>query len=343
MGFEPDRTFSSFKECVEFLYNDAIRDPWIEPWSSRQSGIIAPEVLPRYLCRGESGCFETTLCGEDRPDAYLVKDGSERRLTSDDRTNLRHLPGALLWQLQHKEDYNLNAHEALGFLQHYGLPTRLTDFSADLPCALAFAASGQREPVGRITVMQWPESEPSRYVTIHQFWDHPWANRAQRQKAVGVSTVKGLDDLKSDLTRSRLGLKWYQFPVGDDERDHFQAKKVELLNYRDDEVAGFLRFHITEYVEARGKFSPTLTDWLLSKIPIAAHAFLVKEFDLPDVVVNFRTTDHLPNFRTEVETLCSLRYWSADHLDRSFPRRENWKWPEVGVTTADPRTYHPDL
>ncbi len=48
--------------------------------------------------------------------------------------------------------------------------------------AAAFAASGQREPVGRIAVMQWPE--PSRYVTIDQFWDHPWANRAQRQKAV---------------------------------------------------------------------------------------------------------------------------------------------------------------
>jgi hypothetical protein len=34
----------------------------------------------------------------------------------------------------------------------------------------------------------------------------------------------------------------------------------ELARLTDDPSAGFLRFHITEYIEPHGKFSPTLTD-----------------------------------------------------------------------------------
>jgi hypothetical protein len=155
--------------------------------------------------------------------------------------------------------------------------------------------------------------------------------------------VKGLNNLKSEAAKSCLGLKWYQFPVTEEERIHFAAKKAELLQDRDDESGGFLRFHLTEYVEAHGKLSQTLTEWLLSKIPIAAHCFMVKAFELPDVVLNFRHTDYLPNFRPEVEALCSLRYWSSDYPDYSFDRMGRWKWPEVGAIGADPRTYHPDF
>jgi hypothetical protein len=322
---------------MNFLLNDLVRNPWIEYWS-QHAGILAPVTLPRHLYRGEPGCYETTLCGEERPDIYNLEDG--RELSAEDRIRLQHLKAFLLRQLKLKDDYDLTENEALGFLQHYGLPTNLIDFSGDLPCACAFAASGN-EAFGRIAVMQWPES--SRVVTAHRFWDHPWANRAQRQKAVGISVVKGLNNLKSDAARTRLGLKWYQFPKSDAERVHFRTKKAELLHHGNDESAGFLRLHITEYVEAYGKLSPNLTDWLLRRIPIAARCFMVKAFELPEVVVNFRYTNHLPAFRPDVETLCSLRYWSSAHPDCSFDRMENWKWPEVGAITADPRTYHPDL
>ena len=104
-----------------------------------------------------------------------------------------------------------------------------------------------------------------------------------------------------------------------------------------------MRFHITEYVETNGKLSPALTDWLLAKIPTAAYAFLVKKGDLSDVVVNFRATETIPDFRKEAEQCCSLRYWSTDHPDCSWSRMKNWKWPDIGVIAVDPRTYHPDL
>ena len=35
-----------------------------------------------------------------------------------------------------------------------------------------------------------------------------------------------------------------------------------------DPSAGFVRHHVTEYVEAHGKFSQQLTDWLLESVPL---------------------------------------------------------------------------
>ena len=47
-----------------------------------------------------------------------------------------------------------------------------------------------------------------------------------------------------------------------DRRDYLKVKYDDLVRWSDDPSAGFLRFHITEYVEAQRKFSPELTDWL---------------------------------------------------------------------------------
>ena len=138
MAFEPDQRFSSLMEAANFLLERQIRDPWERYWVPRDSGVLALADLPKHLYRGEPGCYESTICSEQRPQCYRLKRGPA--LNADDRKRLNHLKGALLWQLRHKQDYCLSLDQALGYLQHYGLPTNIIDFTGDLPVALAFAA-----------------------------------------------------------------------------------------------------------------------------------------------------------------------------------------------------------
>jgi hypothetical protein len=114
------------------------------------------------------------------------------------------------------------------------------------------------------------------------------------------------------------------------------------LKLSDDASAGFLRFHLTEYVEKYGKFSPEFTEWLLERVPMAPQCYLVSQFEEPDVVVYHRGADALPQFQPETEKVHSRRYWSAAWRDQSFARMATWAWPAVGSIAADPRTYHPD-
>ncbi len=333
MQFQPDRRFSSLKECVDFLFDRSIRNPWKKRWSLRESGLLAPETFPRHLYRGEPGLYENTLCSALRPGVFTSLD-------SKDLARFKQLEDALIWLLMHKEDYAQSRDEAVAFLQHYGLPTRIIDFTAEPLHALAFAGATKQHEVC-IGVMEWPD-EPSS-IKVFKHWDHPWANRAQRQKAVGLELPPGLADLKSAKARGVLRLRWYQFPLTEEEREAFQLKQTDLLRWDDDESAGFLRFHITEYVEAHGKLSPALAQWLLTRIPVAARCFEVKAFDMPDVIVNFRRTDQIGDFKLDQEAAFSRRYWGQDYIDQSFDRMRAWRWPNIGTITADPRTYHADL
>ena len=150
---------------------------------------------------------------------------------------------------------------------------------------------------------------------VIDFTDHPWAERAQRQAAFGVVPPEGLTDLKSDAARSRLGLRWYEFPVTPSEHDYLGGKSQDLLRWTDDPSAGFLRFHITEFVEAHGKLSPELTDWLLDQVPIAPYCYLAESFEGREAVVYFRSAKDLPTYDESAEREHSLRYWSSAHPD----------------------------
>jgi len=96
---------------------------------------------------------------------------------------------------------------------------------------------------------------------------HPWAERAQRQRPYGVVMTDELADLKSEAGTSRLECQMVSVPIVPPDRDRFKATYQELLRESDDPSAGFLRFLITEYVEAFGKLSPMLTEWLLEHVP----------------------------------------------------------------------------
>jgi hypothetical protein len=232
--------------------------------------------------------------------------------------------------------YSLNEHQACSLLQHYHLPTTIIDFTSDLSTGLAFAAAG-RSTIGRLAVLHHPKA----HNRVIDFTDHPWADRGQRQAAFGVVPPDGITDLKSEAARSQLGLCWYEFPVSGANHDFFYRKSQELLRWTDDPSAGFLRFHITEFVEARGKFSPELTDWLLSRVPIAPYCYMAESLEQNEVVVYFRRAKDLPAYDEKAEREHSRRYWSSAYPEcHSADTLKNFFWRPVGEITYDPRTYH---
>ncbi|MGA2595325.1 MAG: FRG domain-containing protein [Bryobacteraceae bacterium] len=335
MTFVPDKRFVSLAEAFDFLNRYAM-EPRQQVWLETESGLALPHQAPRYLFRGECGEFETTKAGIHRPDAYKLKDG---RLLSD--RDLKVLEGLIpdLACRFTEDDYSLDEHSAIGLLQHYGLPTWMVDFTARLGYAFAFAAAGSAT-VGRVAVM--PLRALSKTRGVVDLTDHQWAERPRRQAAFGVITTAELPDLKSEAARSRLDLTWYEFPVSGDDRDYLKAKRDDLVRWSDDPSAGFVRFHITEYVEAHGKFSPELADWLLERIPIAPRCYRIIGFEAEEVVLSHLGASALPNYDEAKEAVRSRRYWSSAYGECSWDRMKGWVWPQEGSITADPRTYHPD-
>src|SRR5579864_5317569 len=283
MAFQPDHRFESMADAWTFLLDQQVRRPVERLWAETPSGVVVPRKVPRHLFRGECGYFETTLSSIHRSETVALRDG--RRLSALDLRTLQQLIPGLAYRFVDMEDYSLDEPHAYGLLQHYGLPTTIVDFTGNLSYAFAFAASG-KATVGRVAVLRLPEA--SEFTRVIDFTGHPWAERAQRQAAFGVVPPAELMDLKSDAARTRLGLHWYEFPVSLSDHDYLYGKTQELLRWTDDPSAGFLRFHITEFVEAHGKFSPELTDWLLDRVPIAPYCYLATRFEGKEVVVNFR-------------------------------------------------------
>lgn len=334
MEFRPDERFDSLTKAFAYTLgqyalrcNDTI-------WGQTDSGVVYPCELPHYVLRGECGDFPTTMDSARRLEIEAMKD--EFPLSPVDLYRLGKLIHDLAINVTKRLDA-LNRVSALALLQHYGLPTRIVDFTGNPAFAFAFAASGTSS-VGRVAVMP---REPSSTVTVVDLMAHPWAERAQRQGGFGILMANGLTDLKSDYARSRLNIRWYEFPIIPSDREFFRGLHAQLMEPRNDPSAGFLRFYITEYVEAYGKFSPALTDWLLKRVVIAPYCFQVGAFDGNEVVVYHRAADGLMTFDERVEAECSRRYWSVATEDDSFERMKNFSWPNPGAIVADPRTYHP--
>jgi hypothetical protein len=336
VAFRPDRSFESLEEAWTFLLDEQARRPTESLWVETPSRIVVPREVPKYLFRGECGRFGTTLSSRHRFETPALRDG--RRLSVSDLRMLRQLIPSLAHRFVHDETYSLNEYQAYGLLQHYYLPTTIIEFTGDLTNAFAFAGSGSAS-VGRIAVLHLPGA----FDRVIDFTDHPWAERAQRQAAFGVVPPEGLIDLKSEAARSRLGIRWYEFPVSASNHEYLQHKSDELLRWTDDPSAGFLRFHITEFVEAHGKFSPELTDWLLDRVPIAPYCYIPERFEEKEAVVYFRSAKDLPAYDGSVEREHSRRYWSSAHPKCfSDVALKNFSWRAVGEITYDPRTYHAD-
>lgn len=336
-GFRPDRVFVSLADATEFLvgnYGDANRE---RLWLKTDSGLLVPHEAPAYLFRGECGRFPATEPAEFRVETYMDKD--DRPLAPTDRDTLRRLIHGLVERFMSK-DYSLKPQDAVGLLQHYGLPTCMLDFTAELGYAATFATSGH-STVGRICVL--PTRAFARGLVIVNLTAHSWAERPKRQAAFGVVAAETHRDFKSSAARDELGLRWYEFPVTHYDRDSFSPHFERLADVLSDPTAGFVRHHVTEYVEAFGKLSPELTEWLLKRLPMTPRCYRVSAFEQTDVVLEHVAPSLLGAVDFQEEKIRSRRYWSRSFPDSSWSRMSGWKWPSTGATCADPRTHHVDL
>ena len=334
MAFVPDRRFASLAEAFDFILNRYAMEPRQRLWLETESGLAVPHCAPCYLFRCECGEFKSTKSGIHRPDTYGLRDG--RLLSDRDLEALGNLIPDLALRFS-EDDYSLDPHSSIGLLQHYGLPTSMVDFTERLGCAFAFAAAGSAT-VGRVAVV--PFRVLYKTGGVVNLTDHRWAERPRRQAAFGILTTAELADLKSEAARSSLNLHWYEFPVSRSDQDYLMGKYHDLVRLSDDPSAGFVRFHITEYVEAHGKFSPALADWLLERVPIAPRCYRVMGFEARAVVLSHLGASALPTYSDATEVAHSRRYWSSAHDECSWDRMKDWTWPQEGSVAADPRTYH---
>ena len=293
-----------------------------------------PEVLCQrevagFLFRGECGLYATTTASIARARDHLFK---------ADVLKLAEISDWIAAGLQEERE-DLSWQDAFALLQHYGMPSRIVDFTGDLGLAFAFAGHG-KFAVGRLAVLPLVRNQAGPILELSA---HPWAERAQRQAAYGVvMDPHEINDLKADAVRKRLNIRWYEFRILPPEKELCEARVRGLLRQPDDPSAGFLRYYITRYVEAFQKLSPTLTEWLLEHIVIAPYCCLVAAHEGNESVVYFRGSECLPRFDRDVEIGWSRRYWSEAYDDDSTQRVNECVMAPPGQLFVDPRTYHPE-
>lgn len=129
---------------------------------------VFPGKEPAFVFRGECGGFPTTMPGIARVTGLSQADWLTLARISD-------------WAAArlHKELDSLTWPQASALLQHYGMPSRILDFTGDLGLAFSFTGRGGND-LGRLAALPYVPCETG---PMFEFFDHPWAERAQRQAA----------------------------------------------------------------------------------------------------------------------------------------------------------------
>ena len=167
---------------------------------------------PAFIFRGECGQFPATMSSIARVPG----------LSPADTLTLAKISDWVAARL-HEEREELTWPQACAILQHYGMPSRIVDFTGNLAEAFAFAGNGDSD-VGRLGVLPYVPSETG---PMFKFFDHPWADRAQRQAAFGVLMDPfEIGDLKADSVRRRFNMRWYEFLIMPQEESGVSSGRV---------------------------------------------------------------------------------------------------------------------
>lgn len=172
---------ASFPSVTEFVETAKHK------WSGRQSlscansdtGLWSFVEAPTYLFRGEPFCS-----GAPYPETR----SSLRRLENQDHSLAALLhPVVTRLVARLSERTSDTTENALGALQHYGVPTTLIDFTHDVEVALSFAAPrkacGKKGVIGVLPVRVGNHRASISFVNYAR---HDFCERALRQHAFGV-------------------------------------------------------------------------------------------------------------------------------------------------------------
>jgi hypothetical protein len=132
------------------------------------------------------------------------------------------------------------------FLQHYGLPTEILDFTSDLEIALFFAAGNSQKEVGHrgaIGVLDVNlASQCGTLFKLAQFALPGGAvlRRPMLQEAWGFRQWQKPHDLKTAYARKTVGMTWFTFEKAAGDHEQF-AKLQPILDPRGDACAAIMR------------------------------------------------------------------------------------------------------
>jgi hypothetical protein len=165
------------------------------------------------LFRGENRLFSTTTPGTLR---LMERVGSYKDFGFEEVTFFLDAAEGYLEQIE--EDYESESirEEAALFLQHYGLPTDLIDFTESIDVAISFACElAEANKTGYLAVLDLSEIDSTfdvfPYKNFERNVGHP-LRRAVRQKAWAYRHHAGLPkDLKASDPRLRHTIKWHSF------------------------------------------------------------------------------------------------------------------------------------
>ena len=341
-NFEVSEEFGSSAGCLRYLIDTYPQDATTTIWLATPSGLVVPHSRPRFLFRGECGQFQETRPNARRAETWTVESKGGERLHLSQRA-LVEFRGLSAWLLQRfsQPDYDLSASEALAIQQHYGLPTVMLDFTANPGTAMAFAIGGSKKEkdYGRICVL--PAESYRNGLMLSELVEHRWALRAHRQEGFGVVALdRPSPDLKSRHAQERWGIRWYEFPITEQDRQISAARYDALISDKDDPTAGILRHHLIEYVENFGKLADDLARWLVNLIPMVPRVYKVGSLSEHGTLVDHVTPNEIGDFDEGRERDQTLRYISTAYPDDSRERVRDWVRLEVGDLLADPRTLH---
>jgi hypothetical protein len=277
--FKAAKHFASLADCMDFLGTmyppEMLTMRCRDPYSDR----IHEKALPRYYFRGEDAAYETTTSARSR----LQQSSALSSLEKDEILSVTKSCEVELSKL-----FKVPSLLAKGYCQHYGLPTELIDFTSDIQIAAVFASLGDVavNSTGLVAVLDHsglnclcPET-PCRW-TCADLTEHPYAERAVRQSAMGFSHLDH-SDLKKDCTSS-FDLRWFSFQRKESDIAKFNQRlsgPESVLDAKHDRVAGYLPLEIDAYVDSHRPLSERAAKWLASRVsPARVHGIVDRRSD----------------------------------------------------------------
>lgn len=292
-----ERTFDSLKKCVTHLHSQFPNSKSLD------------EPI-RFLFRGEAKLYPSTL-------------STDARLTPDLREaigRLRSLVVAELTSFFGRADPSVDApsRDAIGYVQHYGFPTTLIDFTSNPLVAAYFASKGRHGLIGVLDVDV--ATHRAKIVDLRQ---HALAQRAQTQHAFALSGYS--TDLKTEAARTDLGMRWFRVRVSTADALAFrEIAYVEDSHF--DVTAGLVTSSMYGVIRKAGKLADDVAGFLASRLPPLPQMFRVRE-EGPEAVTPAQSgAIYLPSGWRERHH----RIWSRDYADTEA----DLPWPAFPVASS---------
>ena len=199
------------------------------------------ETTESRLYRGESQCYPKTLPGTAR----ILTDES---LDLEEKTFWIDFAGHFEeWCCKPTTPLSLETGQM--FLQHYGIPTDLLDFSSDPEIAIFFASLNHPEELGLICSMDKQKAKANGDLFNLQNYKIAQGlqlERPKKQKGFALRHRPGLpSDLKSQEAREMYGIKWYAFrKIG---HEKYLKKYKYILEVDNDKAALYILMFVADF------------------------------------------------------------------------------------------------